>query len=409
MSKTILHIDINSYFATILQQENPYLRGKAVGVVKDIGRTCLIAVSKEAKLKGIVTGSRKAEALFKCPDLITIPASFERYLDVTKRLQTIFKKISPVVQIYSLDEAFVDISDCRKILYPNSQEISRKVQNLIKSELGNWVTCNIGIAENKLLAKMASEVAPKGSVMEVTDNNKDVLLATTKFSDVCGVGYALSKKLARLNIFTPYQIRFFSQEDLEIIVGSFWAKELMKIAYGEETHLLELVDKEQKHMKSVGRSITGYRLYDDDKEMKNILHNLCLEIVHKVRKMNLCGRQVWIGLNGSNQYWSKHITLKTPINSSNELISEIDKLYSSWKDKFKVIRFAVRLSLLKTNIQNQLLPSWQKNELIQTALDSLNEKYGIFTIHPASIPPRKELIYPEVTGFLGDKLYQLKD
>ncbi|MBP7740933.1 hypothetical protein KA089_02015 [Candidatus Woesebacteria bacterium] len=409
MSKTILHIDINSYFATILQQENPYLRGKAVGVVKDIGRTCLIAVSKEAKLKGIVTGSRKAEALFKCPDLITIPASFERYLDVTKRLQTIFKKISPVVQIYSLDEAFVDISDCRKILYPNSQEISRKVQNLIKSELGNWVTCNIGIAENKLLAKMASEVAPKGSVMEVTDDNKDVLLATTKFSDVCGVGYALSKKLARLNIFTPYQIRFFSQEDLEIIVGSFWAKELMKIAYGEETHLLELVDKEQKHMKSVGRSITGYRLYDDDKEMKNILHNLCLEIVHKVRKMNLCGRQVWIGLNGSNQYWSKHITLKTPINSSNELICEIDKLYSDWKDKFKVIKFAVRLSLLKTNIQNQLLPSWQKNELIQTALDSLNEKYGIFTIHPASIPPRKELIYPEVTGFLGDKLYQLKD
>lgn len=409
MSKTILHIDINSYFATILQQENPYLRGKAIGVIKGVGRTCLIAVSKEAKQKGVVTGSRKAEALVKCPDLITIPASFERYLDTTKRLQTLFKKISPVVQIYSLDEAFVDISDCRKILYPNSQEISSKVQNLIKSELGNWVTCNIGIAENKLLAKMASEVAPKGSVMEVTDDNKDVLLATTKFSDVCGVGYGLSKKLARFNIFTPYQIRFFSQQDLETIVGSFWAKELMKIAYGEETHLLELVDKEQKHMKSVGRSITGYHLFSDDKEIKNILHNLCLEIVHKVRKMNLCGRQVWLGLNGSNQYWSKHITLKTPINSSNELINEIDKLYSDWKDKFKVIRFAVRLSLLKINIQDQLLPSWQKNEQIQTALDSLNEKYGIFTIHPASIPPRKELIYPEVTGFLGDKLYQLKD
>lgn len=409
MSKTILHIDINSYFATILQQENPHLRNKPIGVIKDVGRTCLIAVSKEAKKKGIVTGVRKAEALVLCPDLITIPASFERYLDVTKRLQTIFKKIAPVVQIYSLDEAFVDISDCKKNLYPSSKIISKKIQSLIKSELGSWVTCNIGIAENKLLAKMASEVAPKGSVMEVTPENKDVLLATTKFSDVCGVGYALSKKLARFNIFTPYQIRFFSLEELEIIVGSFWAKELVKIAYGKETHLLELVNKKQKHMKSVGRSITGYRLYSSKTEIRNIIHNLCLEIIHKVRKMKLCGRQVWLGLNGSNQYWSKHITLKTSINSSKELINEVNKLLENWDNSFSVIRFAVRLSLLKPSVQDQLLPDWKKNELVQTALDSVNEKYGLFTIHPASIPPAKELIYPEVTGFLGDKLYQLEE
>jgi len=409
LSKTILHIDINSYFATILQQENPHLRNKPIGVLKDVGRSCLIAVSKEAKKKGIITGESKADALIKCPELICVPASFERYLDTTKRLQKIFKQIAPLVQIYSLDEAFIDISDCRKNLYPNSKIIAEKIQALIKEELGQWVTCNIGIAENKLLAKMASEVAPKGSVMEVSDINKDALLASTNFSDVCGVGYALSKKLAKFNIFTPYQLRFFSKEELEIIVGPFWSKELIKIAYGKETHLLELVDKEQKHMKSVGRSITGYRLYSDEVEIKNIIHNLCLEIIHKVRKMNLCGRQVWLGLNGSNQYWSKHITLKSSINNSRELIDQVDDLFNHWQDRFKVIKFAVRLSLLKPNTQDQLLPEWQKNEFVQIALDQVNEKYGMFTLHPASIPPTKDLIYPEVTGFLGDKIYQLKD
>ncbi len=409
LNKTILHVDINSYFATILQQENPHLRGKPIGILKDVGRSCLIAVSKEAKAKGIITGESKAEALVKCPNLISVPATFSRYLDTTKRLQKVLKKIAPIVQIYSLDEAFIDISDCRKNLYPNSIEIGKKIQELIKAELGNWVTCNVGIAENKLLAKMTSEVSAKGSVTEVTHINKDALLASTKFSDVCGVGYALSKKLAKFNIFTPYQIRFFSEEEITILVGSFWAKELFKIAYGKETHLLELTNKEQPHMKSVGRSITGYRLYSDETEIKNILHNLCLEIIHKVRKMGLSGRQVWIGLYGGGEYWQKHITLKNPINNSKELIDIVNELYSDWKDTFKVIKFAVRLSLLKLSIQDQLLPAWKRNEQVQTALDKINEKFGMFTIHPASIPPRKDLIYPEVTGFLGDKIYQLKE
>lgn len=409
MNKTILHIDINSYFATILQQENPYLRGKPIGVVKDVGRTCLIAVSKEAKKKGILTGERKSEALLKCPELITVPATFERYLDTTKRLQNIFNTISPCVIIYSLDEAFIDISDCRNFLYPDAQVLAKKIQSLIKAELGNWVTCNIGIAKNKLLAKMASEVAQKGTINEITEENADVLLASTKFSDVCGVGYRLSKKLAQFNIFYPYQIRFMSQEELTSIFGSFWATELLKIAYGKETHLLQLTERKITHMKSVGRSITGYRLYDDEVEIKNILTNLCLESVHKIRKMKLSGRQVWLGLYGQELSWSKHITLKTAIDTNTEVIKKMNELYSFWKEKFKVIKFAVRISLLSPKNQEQLLPDWQKNESIQCALDTINEKYGMFSIRPASTPPTKDLIYPEVTGFLGDKLFQLQE
>lgn len=409
MNKTILHIDINSYFATILQQENPYLRGRPIGVIKDIGRTCLIAVSKEAKKRGVITGERKSGALLKCPELITVPATFERYLDTTKRLQKIFNTISPSITIYSLDEAFVDISDCRKILYPDSRVLAQKIQSLIKAELGNWVTCNIGIAENKFLAKMASEIAPKGTITEVTEENKDVLLATTQFSDVCGIGYGLSKKLKKFNISYPYQIRFMSQEELTIIFGSFWARELLKIAYGEETHLLQLTERKISHMKSVGRSITGYRLYDDEVEIKNIIINLCLEVVHKIRKMKLSGRQVWLGLYGQELSWSKYVTLKTPIDTNTEVIKKINELYDFWKDKFKVIKFAVRVSLLSHKNQEQLLPDWQKNESVQCALDDINEKYGMFSIHPASIPPTKDLIYPEVTGFLGDKLFQLQD
>ncbi|MBT3249327.1 MAG: hypothetical protein HN846_04615 [Candidatus Pacebacteria bacterium] len=407
MKKTILHVDINSYFATILQQENPFLRGKPLGVIKDVGRTCLIATSKEAKEKGIGTGVGKSDALTICPDITLIPAAFNRYLDTTKRMQKVFRNISPSVNIYSLDEAFIDVTHCRKNLYPNVLELGEMIQDSIKRELGSWVTSNVGVADSRFMAKMASETAPKGEVFEVTAENRDLILATTEFKDVCGVGFALARKLKLLGVTVPYQIRFIPEEDLSSLFGPFWTKELLKVAYGEETHLLSQLDRKVEHMKSVGRSITGYRLYRDQTEITNILKNLCIEIVSKVRKMNLAGRQVRLGLYGQNKYWSTHITLKNPINHLNDLIHWINILYQRWEDKFPVIKFAVRLSLLREDFQQELLPSWQKHEAIQKAMDLVNNKFGIFTLHPAAVPPKNELIYPEVTGFLGDKIYQL--
>lgn len=403
-----MHVDINSYFATILQQENPHLRGRPIGVVKSEGRTCIIAASKEAKQQGVGTGSRIGDALLRCPDLIRIPAEFDRYLDVTKRLQKIFQSIAPSVYIYSLDEAFIDVTECRKHLYPDINKLGKTIQQKIFLELGEWVTCNIGIAENRLMAKMASEIAPKGSILQVTPENKDVILAKTNFNDVCGVGYRLGKKLSLFNVFTPYQIRFFSLAELESMVGPFWAKELQKIAYGKETHLLSQLDRELPHMKSVGRSITGYKLCSNETEIKQILKNLCLEIIHKVRKMELAGRQVWLGLYGHEQYWSSFETFKTPISHAVDLIEWVEVLFQRWNHKFPVIKFAVRLSLLQPEVQKQLLPKWQKNEAVQIALDAVNQKYGMYTLHPAAVPKKEDLIYPEVTGFLGDRLYQLR-
>lgn len=404
--KTILHVDINSYFATIIQQENPHLRGKPVGIIKSEGRTCLIASSKEAKKIGIGTGTRSSEAKKIFHDIILIPASFERYLDTTHRLKKIFEAVSPDVFIYSLDEAFIDLSHCQRYLYSNLLETAQHIQETIQKELGSWVTSNVGIGPNRFLAKMASETAPKGSIFQVHEDNKDVILARTHFKDVCGIGFRLGKKLEKMNVTVPYQIRFFSEEQLSLVFGPFWSKELLKMAYGDEPHFLKILDRNIPHMKSVGRSITGYRLYSDENEIKGILTNLCLEVVDKARKMQLAGRQVWIGLSGQNSFWQKHITLPHPFNHSKDMLFWMQNLYSQWEKDFKIIKFAIRLSLLEPDNQPQLLPAWQKQEALQTALDAVNERFGLFTLRPASIDPH-HLIRPEVTGFLGDRKYQL--
>jgi DNA polymerase-4 len=107
MTPEWLHIDINAYFATLAQQEVPALRGKPLAIIKDKGRTCVIAASKEAKQYGVKTGEPLRAARVKCPHIITWPAPFELAWSATRELQSLFNELSPDTEIFSLDEAFI--------------------------------------------------------------------------------------------------------------------------------------------------------------------------------------------------------------------------------------------------------------------------------------------------------------
>lgn len=410
MSKTILHLDINSYFATLTQQENPFLRHKPIGIVKDVGRTCLIAVSKEAKKYGVKTGCRLKDARPLCPQILPIPADFDRYLDATKKLQKIFNQFSPHVFIYSLDEAFLDLTGCER-LYPDVTVAAQQLQQTIQHELGQWVTCNVGVAANRFLAKLASGMAKTGSVNVVTSETLDMLLATAPFSEVCGVGFRLEQKLTQLNITNLYQLRFYTQADLEPTFGPFWARELLKMAYGQETHLLSQIDHPPEHMKSVGRSITGFKLHDNEDDIKAVILNLIEEVTHKVRRQHLAGRYVWLKLYGSNpeERWGTHQTLSYHVRHTKDLFDLLyNQSYKKWRRSFKIIKFAVRLGLLEplATTPQPLFPQWHKQERVSQALDAITQKYGLFTVR-SGLLTRRDIIRPEVTGFLGDRDYQL--
>lgn len=408
MSNTFLHVDINAYFATMLQQENPHLRGKPIGIVKERKRTCVIASSKEAKLLGVQTGCSSYEAKRLAPNIIFVPAAFDIYLHATKKLHEIFRSFSPNIEVFSLDEAFLDISNMRS-LYPCPKTLGIAIQEHIKKILGSWVTCNVGIGKTRLLAKISSEISPKGSVSEVTDDNMDAILSSVSFKDVCGVGRRLEQKLSAIGVTNPYLIRLCSNEELTRCVGPYFAKELRKISLGLETDLLSRIDK-NPYMKSVGRSITGYKLCDNEEEIQCILYNLTEEMCHKARIMNMHGREVSIALFGERKIWSNHIMLKTPINQTLDVFHILyDLLYKSWKRSFKVIKFSVRLSKLSScsTPQLSLFKKENKRKEVSKAVDEINKRFGLFTVRPALLT-KVPLIRPEVTGFLGDKIFQLQ-
>lgn len=412
-NRTFLHVDINAYFATLVQQENPHLRGKPIGIIKSKRRSCVIASSKEAKALGVITGSSVKDAKQYAPNLICIPAQFPMYLHATTLLRHLFASIAPSVEIYSLDEAFVEITHC-KTLYPDAHQLGLHIQQRIKQTLGDWVTCNVGIASTRFLAKLAGEVSPKGSVTEVTDENRDIMFATAPFSDVCGIGHRLQKKLDAAGLTNLYLIQMCSEQELVPIVGKHWAAELMRMVHGEETHLLSLIDHNDT-MKSVGRSITGYRLCNDEQVIQSTLYNLIEETTYKSRKMGLAGRQVWIGLwgrsaKGEHAFWSAHKTMTQAINTPAAMFAvAYDQLYKTWKRTFSIIKFSVRLSLLEPyHIEQQVLfLQDQKQRQIIDAVDAINSRFGLFTIRSAVLT-RIPIIRPEVTGYLGDKIFQFQ-
>lgn len=405
-----LHVDINAYFATLLQQENPGLRGKPIGVLKSAGRSCVITSSKEAKALGVKTGCSKAEALELAPDMIFVPAHFAMCMDATKRLNTIFRDTAPNVEIFSLDESFLDLTDCWQI-YPSAFAVAQRLQDRIRQDLGEWVTCNVAIARNRFLAKMASELAPKGSITIVKPEMIDDLLLRAPFSDVCGIGHRLELRLRRLGVTNTYMINLVSDEDLEREFGPFWSKELRTMARGEEPSLLQRSGRPPQQMKSVGRSITGYRLSNDENNIRRVLYNLTAEVMHKARRMHLCGRRVSVYVSDKHgKSWGAHKTLQSPIRRTDEMFDWIyHGLYRSWKREFPIIKYGVTMSLLQPweSVTEPLWEDWQRQEMVAGAVDQLTQKFGLYSVRSGVMTDRESLIRPEVTGWLGDKVYQM--
>ncbi|MEP7167688.1 MAG: hypothetical protein ABI758_06975 [Candidatus Woesebacteria bacterium] len=405
MDRVIFHVDINSYFATMLQQENPMLRGKVVGVIKGVGRSCIIASSNEAKKLGIKTGCVVKDARAIAPDIILVPANFDLMLSATRKLKSLFETLSPSVDIFSLDEVFLDLSGCEK-LFESHILYAKFIQQRIKETLGEWVQCNVGISHNKLLAKMAGEVGEKGSVSVIDANNLDQVLSTIGFKDVCGVGWGLSKKLGFLGVFHPYEINLLDDQTLLQYFGPHWAVELRKVGRGEETHLFTH-EKKVEHAQSVGRTITGYTLCDDEDQIRRVLLNLLEEATHKLRKMDLVGRKVGVSLHGHDRNWGDYATLKYWVRHTDEIFDILyHGMYKKWQRDFSVIKFGVWIGDCKParDIPMSWLQNWNKREKVYGVIDRVNDRFGNFTLMPASLLGGP-IIKPEVTGYLGDRVY----
>ena len=403
--RIILHVDLNSFFATAEQQTNPSLRGKPVGILKAAGRTCVIAASVEAKKYGVKTGMAVFEAKKLCSAIILLPADFDKYADITYRFINICKTYSPTCEVFSLDECFIDISETEKF-FNGALACAFEIKDRLKSEIGDFMTCSIGISHNRLLAKLASSQIKPDGLFTITEDNALEILDQSDLLDVCGLGFGLYTHLVGLGIDNFPKLRLCSLYFLNKHFGSYWSLHLYNVSRGIDNSpvmpLAEIPDA-----KSVSRTYTTHRLLTKKEEILKLMRNLCEETANKARQMNLCGRYVGLALRSSQKSYWGHRTLKTYIDDGKRLFDLCCQISQSWP--IDHVRFCgVTLGMLTKNqyLPIPLLPSDKRQLDLMSTIDRINKRFGDYTIFPAQLLGM-DIVRPEVNGYFGDRKFRL--
>ena len=286
--RVILHVDLNSFFATAEQQANPHLRGKPVGILKAAGRTCVIAASVEAKKYGVKTGMGLNEVNQLCPGIILVPADFDKYADITYRFINICKTYSPACEVFSLDECFIDVTETEKF-FQGALNIALEIKERLRSEIGEYLTCSCGISHNRLLAKLASSQIKPDGFFWITDDNKLAILDKSELLDICGLGFGLYNHLIHLGIDNFPKLRACSLVYLSRHFGPYWSLHLYNLARGIDKSPVVPISQ-IPDAKSVGRTYTAHKNLHSKPEVLKLVRNLAEETAAKARQMNLAGR-----------------------------------------------------------------------------------------------------------------------
>jgi DNA polymerase IV len=230
-----LYIDFNSYFASVEQQLQPRLRGKPVAVVPvDTDSTCAIAASYEAKAFGVKTGTRIWEAKQKCPDLICVLARHDAYVDYHHRAIKEINRHIPVTDVCSIDEMA-----SRLLLNEAQPEVAARIALSIKEgladSLGPWIRCSIGVAANRYLAKVATDLEkPDGLTILMPDDVEARLAKELKPSDLPGIGRNMERRLVQQGVFTVGDIFALDRRQMRNVWGSVWGERMWYYLRGHD-------------------------------------------------------------------------------------------------------------------------------------------------------------------------------
>src|SRR5665213_375731 len=287
----VMHIDLNSCFATVEQQARPLLRGRPVGVTNRKSTfSCVVAASYEAKYLGVKVGMRADEAKHLAPDIVILETDPPKYHYAYQKLVSIMKSYSPNVAMKSIDEGIIDFHGTRE--YLNSRpliEIGHEIKDRLREEVGCWMKCNIGIAPNRFLAKLAASLHKPDGLDVINHQNLSSTLAKLELTDLSGIAEHNQARLNANGIYTPLQFMNAPSEVLKryvfhSICGEDWYQRLR----GHE------VDDQTFSTKTIGRQ---YVLEDTrlDAEMINSrLSYLCETTGMKLRYIGLCSRGIMV-------------------------------------------------------------------------------------------------------------------
>lgn len=395
--RIVLHIDFNSYFATVEQQANPRLRGKPIGVTGGdrMERTVLGAASVEAKLRGVKGGMTIHEARKVCPEIILVRGDSDKYLSTTKKFISILKDFSPYLEVFSIDECFMELSSRTEVsgsTFEQAVNIAETIKSQIHKRVGEWVNCSIGVSYNKVIAKLAGSLYKPNGLVMITDPTAAMwILDRRKLDDICGIGGRIKRRLFNMGIFDFASLRQATRGQLLASFKSY-GNFLYDIARGEnDSAIVPFYEKEE--VKSVGHRHTTDHDTSDPVEIKQILLKLTELIARKLRSKKLVGRTVscWYRAAFNPQYFEETgqkffgegMQLTIPATQDGlEIFEAAWKIFDQLWDKERIRMIGASISLLEPQYPRteNFLEDIQRKKMIIKTLDKINDQFGEFTL-----------------------------
>ncbi|HEX6222474.1 MAG TPA: DNA polymerase IV [Acidimicrobiia bacterium] len=292
-TEPILHVDMDSFFVEVERLEDPTLRDKPVAVGGAGPRGVIASASYEAREHGVRSAQPTATALRLCPELIVIPAAHGRYGEMSARVFSIFRAVTPLVEGLSLDEAFLDVGGLR-LHYDSPVEVADMIRATLRRELG--LPASVGVAAVKFVAKLASEAAKPDGVRHIRSDEQTAFLNALPASAMWGVGPATRAALARLGVETVGDIAALPEPTLVKAVGPSAGRHLHDLANG--------IDPRQVVPDSHAKSISVEETYERDLESNEVIETALLSLAQRLssrlRRAGLRGRTITLKLRYSD-------------------------------------------------------------------------------------------------------------
>ncbi len=383
MTKQIFHVDMDAFFASVEQQTFPFLRGKPVGVCGDPeSRTVISAASYEARACGVKTAMTLPEARRLCPEIILVGGDPAKYIDTSIRILAIYTQFTDLVEVFSIDEAFLDVTQSLH-LFGGAEAIAREIKKQLRKRFG--LTCSIGIAPNKLLAKLIGEMHKPDGLTTIQPEEVPALLEKIPVEEMCGIGPKTTAKLNRLGIKTCADLGRYPEKELVRLFGVNGAH-LHRMGKGiDESPVMPYLHEPET--KSMGHSLT---LDKDTRDMAVVRHRLLQlseQVGRRLRQDRYAGRTVSLVLRYADFTTKvRQRSLKTHINDGHRIYQIGLRLFN---ELYQPPRFVRLLGISVSNLVRDLkqvtaFENQRTNSLFQV-MDDINNRFGEFSIARASL------------------------
>jgi DNA polymerase-4 len=389
MNRTVLHVDMNAFFASVEQQANPDLRGKPIAVVGSSHRTVITTSSYEARAFGVKTGMAPWEARRCCPGLILVVGDNRKYCHTSRLIMEMMLEYTPEVEVFSIDEAFMDVTGSLTYLYDTPERIAYLLKARIRHAFG--ITCSVGIAPNKLLAKLASDMHKPDGLTVIRPEDVTRVMEGLPIKDLCGVGRKMERHLNMMSIYTCGELGRCDEARLTRRFGVI-GRRLKEMGQGIDSSPV-VPHGDDDEVKSVGHSMTLTRDVSAREDILRYLLQLAEMVGRRARRYGVSGRTVHLYVRYADFFSSfgKQETLKGYISTSGDIYQAALAILDTVELEQPVRMLGVRLTGLKHHSEQlALFPDERRQNELVRSMDSINDRFGEFTVTYGSLLKNKD-------------------